>query len=263
MQRGLIAGAFLIVVMSCPVVRAESTSTLLEQGVYYQDTAGDLDAAIQTYQKILADAKANRQYLAEAQYRLGVCLLKKGEPDKAIEAFQKVVEQYGDQKREVGQAKEQIQQQRQKLAGPEVARIVEKAVITISQSAEGQPQVAKAFQSLKGLDQTAVVTQLVTYLGSDEPNVRRAAIYVLWKGGGSFNDSIRLAVPALQGLLDNPEDFTRGMAALALASNHIESSYDALANMALKDDSGFAGAVRYMPWGFLAMPRPGWCLRRQ
>jgi hypothetical protein len=100
-----VAAGIAVAVFACGTVRAESASTLLEKGVYYEETAGDLDAAIQTYKKVVEDAQANRHAVAEAFYRLGVCQMKKKQDAEATEAFRKVVSLYSDQKELAAQAK--------------------------------------------------------------------------------------------------------------------------------------------------------------
>lgn len=89
-------------------VFAEQATTLLEKGVYYQETSGDIDAAIQTYKKVVEDAQANRPAVAEALYRLGVCQLKKKQQAEAVESFQTLLSHYGDQQPFATKAKEQI-----------------------------------------------------------------------------------------------------------------------------------------------------------
>ena len=76
---------------------AQTQSTLLDQGIYAEDSLGDLDKAIELYEQILADVEANRAYAAQAQYRLGVCYTKKGLEKDAAAAFRKVVDRYSDQ----------------------------------------------------------------------------------------------------------------------------------------------------------------------
>lgn len=116
-----VAAGIAVAVFACGTVRGESASTLLEKGVYYEETAGDLDAAIQTYKKVVEDAQANRKYAAEAQYRLGVCLMKKGQQQEAVEAFRKVVDLYPDQRTLVQQASEQIRKVLGQSSGEHVA----------------------------------------------------------------------------------------------------------------------------------------------
>jgi len=45
----------------CARARAEQASVLLEAGVYAEEVVGDLDRAIETYRKIIADAEASRE----------------------------------------------------------------------------------------------------------------------------------------------------------------------------------------------------------
>ena len=60
----LVVGVLALVVFAA-AARGEEASVLLEAGVYAQDVAGDLDKAIETYQKIVADDAANRRTVAE------------------------------------------------------------------------------------------------------------------------------------------------------------------------------------------------------
>jgi tetratricopeptide (TPR) repeat protein len=86
------------VAMACgAAASAETPSALLESGKYQETTAKDADAAAKIYEQIIAEAEANRPYIAEAHYRLGAIYLKKGEKEKAIAELTKVVEQYPDQ----------------------------------------------------------------------------------------------------------------------------------------------------------------------
>ena len=58
-------------------LQAASPSELLEKGIYSEETKGDLDAALQLYQQVVAEAKTGEALAAQAQYRLGVCHYKK------------------------------------------------------------------------------------------------------------------------------------------------------------------------------------------
>lgn len=78
------------------VAGAESSSSLLEKGIYTEETVGDLDAAIEIYEKIIAEGKANREFVAQAQFRRGKCLLKQGKREEAEEAFRELVNQFKD-----------------------------------------------------------------------------------------------------------------------------------------------------------------------
>ncbi len=91
-----------------PAASAESVSVLLEKGIHTEETVGDLDAAIGIYEQIIADAQANRRYVARAQFRLGVCRLKKGDKAKAIESFQRVVSDFPADKSLVARARQEL-----------------------------------------------------------------------------------------------------------------------------------------------------------
>lgn len=87
---------------------AQSASELLEQGIYTEETVGDLDKAIEIYKKVVAESKMAEAAAAEAQYRLGQCLLKQQKPAEAKAAFQKLIDEYPDQKDWVAKAREHV-----------------------------------------------------------------------------------------------------------------------------------------------------------
>ena len=70
---------------------ADTVSTLLEEGIYAEETKGDLDEAMKIYQKIIDENAGNSANIAEAYYRLGTCYLKTGDDLKAIEMFKELL----------------------------------------------------------------------------------------------------------------------------------------------------------------------------
>jgi hypothetical protein len=100
--------AVLAMAVVCVSVRAETASVLLQEGVYAEEVVGDLDHAMEVYRKVIADAEANRPYVAEAHYRLGKCYLTKGDEPKAKEQFQQVVDRYPDQEHLVAAARGEL-----------------------------------------------------------------------------------------------------------------------------------------------------------
>jgi hypothetical protein len=88
--------------------RGETTSVLLEEGIFKEETAGDLDGAIRVYQRIVDDAQANRKFIAQALYRLGSCLLKKGQDEAAAAALRRLIAQYPEQKALVDLARRKV-----------------------------------------------------------------------------------------------------------------------------------------------------------
>jgi hypothetical protein len=69
----------------------DTVSTLLEEGIYAEETKGDLDEAITIYKKIIDENAGNSANIAEAHYRLGTCYLKTGDETKAIEMFKELL----------------------------------------------------------------------------------------------------------------------------------------------------------------------------
>ena len=63
---------------------AAPVSVLLEQGIYTEETVGDLPRAIEIYSEIVADNQANRKYVAEALFRLGLCHVASGQNKIAL-----------------------------------------------------------------------------------------------------------------------------------------------------------------------------------
>jgi serine/threonine protein kinase/WD40 repeat protein/HEAT repeat protein len=131
------------------------------------------------------------------------------------------------------------------------AKAVEKAVTTISTCAEFDPRVAKAMAMLQGLNDAEVVTALARYLDSQDANMRRAAIYILWKGQIA---SIEAAAPGLLRLCEHQEDLTRGMAALALGGKKVAASLAVLSKMTTDDKSGYARRCAAIALGYLGDP---------
>ncbi|MCK4627464.1 MAG: tetratricopeptide repeat protein [Sedimentisphaerales bacterium] len=119
----------------------------------------------------------------------------------------------------------------------EIKKIIEQSVLTISTCTDTDPRIGTSLESLKGLEDKAVVKELAKFLDSDKKTIRRSALYILWKG--NFK-SIEPAVSVLQKLCSHKERHTRGMAAIALGANKINLSYDTLSNMTLNDSSAYA-----------------------
>ncbi len=119
----------------------------------------------------------------------------------------------------------------------EVSGIIRKAVLTISTCAETDPRIAEQMEMVSQVDESIAVNELTGHLDSEAMTTRRAAIYILWKGGFESIDS---ALPKLRELCGNEEEYTRGMAALTLGEAKDSLSFEALTDMTLNDDSAYA-----------------------
>ncbi len=248
----LVLAAVFLSLSVVAVADAEPVSVLLERGIYNEETVGDLNAAIAIYQQIIDDEKANRTYAAQAQYRLAACYIKTGRNTQGVAELKKLIANFSDKKAWVAKAQERLTEVTGQMSHAEIARIVEDVVKAISTRAEGDPAVALAMESLEGLDEQLVVSETAKWLVADKETVRRSAIYVLWKG--TIQD-ISAAVPALRPLLSSPDQYARGMAALALGRRNVASEFDALVEMMLHDESGFARRCAAYALGELGDPR--------
>lgn len=101
------AGFVLAFFLAVSLTAAPTASELLQKGIYTQETVGDLDAAIRIYQQVVALGAEARAQAAQAQYRLGLCLLRKGSPAEASKAFDKLIADYPEQKELVAAARQQ------------------------------------------------------------------------------------------------------------------------------------------------------------
>jgi carboxyl-terminal processing protease len=96
MVHWLTLGAGLMLMAAAPLAQGASASEVLEQGIYAEETKGDLKTASQLYQQIVDDASADRILVAQAQLRLGLCELKQGNKPRAISALEKLTQEFPD-----------------------------------------------------------------------------------------------------------------------------------------------------------------------
>lgn len=87
---------------------ADSASDLLEQGIYSEQTKGDLDGAMQLYQKVIAESKSNQALAAQAEYHLGACYYKKQDFTNATATFESLIKDYPDQTNVVALARKYL-----------------------------------------------------------------------------------------------------------------------------------------------------------
>ena len=130
--KGLIVAVVGVVLASSPCARAQTASELLEKGIFAEETVGDLDAAIKIYVQITASAEKNRPFAAQAQYRLGMCYLKKGQKQEAANAFRKLIAQFPMQTDLIAQAKVQLS-----ALGHPITGVVTRQVWADAPDAEG------------------------------------------------------------------------------------------------------------------------------
>lgn len=106
MRTKWIAAAALVAVLGGgTMLYGQTTSELLQKGIYMQETLGDLDGAMAIYKQVAQMAKDSRANAAQAEYRLGLCLQKKGQQAEAAKVFQALIAEYPDQTDVVAKAK--------------------------------------------------------------------------------------------------------------------------------------------------------------
>ncbi|MBN1492013.1 MAG: DUF3352 domain-containing protein, partial [Phycisphaerae bacterium] len=106
----LVAGVAALVICPALLLAADdSPDVLMREAAYQENTLGNLDAAIGLYERVVADEAAPKPLRAQARLRLGMCLAKRGEPDKASAEFQTVVEKHAEQPQLVAEAKRQLE----------------------------------------------------------------------------------------------------------------------------------------------------------
>lgn len=104
----LLAALLALQPLATRAAAAALPAELLEQGIYAQETKGDLDAAIAIYQQLTAQAKVSQALAAQAQLRLGQCLLKKNRANEAMAAFEKVIRDFPGEKELVATARQYL-----------------------------------------------------------------------------------------------------------------------------------------------------------
>lgn len=76
---------------------AQSAADLLQKGIYAQETAGDLDSAIQIFRQVANPAAGNKTVAAQAQYQLVLCMLQRGDRPGAAKEVDNLARNFPDQ----------------------------------------------------------------------------------------------------------------------------------------------------------------------
>jgi len=121
---------FLLLAVSSIAISAEvkSPAVLLQEGIYAEETEGNLDKAMGIYSQIREKYNDVERISARATYQLGLCHLKKGDNKKAAELFEEVVGYYPQQTEAVKMAQEQLD----KILPPETKISLQPVVIKTS-----------------------------------------------------------------------------------------------------------------------------------
>ncbi len=125
---------------------AKSASTLLQEGLYAEEVEGNLDSAIKIYEQIINDSSAQRQYVAQALYRQGMCYLKKSNEAQAKEVFSKIVNNYSDQSDIVTKVKPLLEE----ISNADPATLMPPGTLIYAEFGSPGLQIEKILNMLKG-----------------------------------------------------------------------------------------------------------------
>jgi Tol biopolymer transport system component len=89
------------------LIQRETAKELFERALYLEETKGDLEKAIEVYSRVVKEFPDERVTAAKAQLHIGLCYEKLGLKE-AAKAFQNVVENYPEQAEAVKTAKEKL-----------------------------------------------------------------------------------------------------------------------------------------------------------
>jgi Tol biopolymer transport system component len=109
-KKSKLALGFIFVVMFITMSWArakESAGVLLQSGLYEETIHGELEEAIEIFERILREYPDERPVAAQAQLHIGLCKEKLGRQE-ALNAYQKVVDNYPEQQEIVKAAKDKI-----------------------------------------------------------------------------------------------------------------------------------------------------------
>jgi Tol biopolymer transport system component len=89
------------------LIPQESAKELFEKALYLEETKGDLEKAIELYERVVEQFPDEREIAANALFHIGGCYEKLG-LQKARNAFQRIIEEYPDQVEMAGKAREKL-----------------------------------------------------------------------------------------------------------------------------------------------------------
>jgi tetratricopeptide (TPR) repeat protein len=85
----------------------QTAEQLYQSGIYKEEIEGELEKAVEIFEKILIDYPDNKTTAAKALYHIGLCYEKLGNLE-AQKAYQRLIEEYPGQIQQVNLAKERL-----------------------------------------------------------------------------------------------------------------------------------------------------------
>lgn len=99
----------LILVVASSACAQQSAGVLLQSGLYKEDVNGDLEAAIEIYERVLKEFPKDRPVAAKALLHIGLCYEKLGKQE-AQKAYERLIKEYADQTEPARVAREKLEQ---------------------------------------------------------------------------------------------------------------------------------------------------------
>ena len=103
----IIVLCFSFLILNSRSLAQQTAGEIFQEALYIEEAEGDLEKAIQLYQKILEQFPEEREVAVKAQLHIGLCYEKLGLKE-AREAFEKVIENFPDQEEEVKIARQKL-----------------------------------------------------------------------------------------------------------------------------------------------------------
>jgi len=97
---------------------SSQASVLFEKAKFTMVTKGDLHGAIELFNEIISKYRGEREYAAKSQLYIGLCYEKQGKQD-AQKAYQKVIQEYADQRDVAAQARTRLAALERPVSTPE------------------------------------------------------------------------------------------------------------------------------------------------
>ena len=95
---------------------AQPVAVMLEQGIYQEETAGNLEAAAKTYRQIVEQAAFGRSLVAQALARLAALEVRQKQLDEARQTIERLKTEYPEQKEIIAKAESLVARHGQKSA---------------------------------------------------------------------------------------------------------------------------------------------------
>ena len=95
---------------------AQPVAVMLEQGIYQEETAGNLEAAAKTYRQIVEQAAVGRALVAQALVRLAALEVRQKQLDEARQTIERLKTEYPEQKEIIAKAEALLPDNGQKSA---------------------------------------------------------------------------------------------------------------------------------------------------